>query len=449
MQLRRDKIIQHKRGQCVRVCTLLLALCVFAGPVLLASAAEETGSSKVTQESIDEKKAAIEDSRSQRQEISDSLTDLQNVKAQLESSKEDLTAYVTQLDGQLTEMQAKISSLEAQIADKEEEIEKAGKELEQAKQQQSQQYENMKKRIQFIYEKGDLYPLEALLSSGSISEMLNKATYIDMLSSYDANLLEQYQAQTQLVTLTEEGLEEDRTTLQTARDGVASEQAAMQALMEEKQAQVQTLTANIGSQQQSIEQYEQQMAEQDSQIEALEQQVKKDEETLQQQKAAEAAAAAAAAAAAEGYRYTGGQFVWPAPSSTKITSYYGNRVHPIYGVTRFHSGLDLAAPMGSPILAAANGVVVAADYNSSMGNYVMIDHGDGLFTIYMHSSMLECSKGDKVTAGQEIAKVGSTGASTGPHLHFSVRKDGQYVDPTSYLGTLQTGADADTAEATD
>lgn len=446
MRTRRDNSRADRR-QCAHRCTLLLVLCALGIALVLRPAARvlaATGSSKETQASIDAHKAAIQDSQSQRQAISDSLTDLQQVKEELEASKADLTAYVTQLDGQLTEMQTRISSLEDQIGEKEEEISRTQQELEEARQRQSDQYANMKKRIQFIYEKGDDYPLEALLASGSLSEMLNKATYIEMLSSYDTELLQSYKEQTELVKVTEENLEQDKATLQTARDGVATEQAAMQQLMDEKQAQVQSLTASIGSQQQSIEQYEQQMAEQDAQIAALEEQVREEEKTLKEQQAAEAAAAAAAA----GYQYTGGQFVWPAPSYTRITSPYGYRVHPIYGVTKFHSGIDMAAPMGSPILAAANGVVVGAAYNSSMGNYVMIDHGNGLFTVYMHSSQLEVSKGDTVTAGQEIAKVGSTGASTGPHLHFSVRKDGQYTDPSPYLG-MSVQASGDSASATD
>ena len=94
----------------------------------------------------------------------------------------------------------------------------------------------------------------------------------------------------------------------------------------------------------------------------------------------------------------------------------------------------MAAPSGSPILAAYDGEVVAASYSATMGNYIMIDHGDGLITIYMHASALEVSQGQTVARGEEIGKVGSTGRSTGPHLHFSVRKDGSYVSPWNYLG---------------
>ena len=126
-------------------------------------------------------------------------------------------------------------------------------------------------------------------------------------------------------------------------------------------------------------------------------------------------------------------FKWPAPSYTRISDDYGNRIHPILGVQQFHNGVDMAAPGGSPILAAYDGKVVASAYNASMGNYIMINHGDGLYTIYMHASALYVSTGDTVTRGQKIAAVGTTGRSTGNHLHFSVRKDGAYVSPWNYL----------------
>ena len=126
-------------------------------------------------------------------------------------------------------------------------------------------------------------------------------------------------------------------------------------------------------------------------------------------------------------------FKWPAPSYTRISDDYGNRTHPILGVQQFHNGVDMAAPGGSPILAAYDGKVVAAAYNASMGNYIMINHGGGLYTIYMHASALYVSTGETVTRGQKIAAVGTTGRSTGNHLHFSVRKDGAYVSPWNYL----------------
>ncbi len=120
-------------------------------------------------------------------------------------------------------------------------------------------------------------------------------------------------------------------------------------------------------------------------------------------------------------------------SYTRVSCDFGNRINPIFKIPEFHSGVDLAAPKGTAIYAAYDGEVVAATYSPSMGNYVMIDHGDNLYTIYMHASTLKVSKGTEVSRGDTIALVGSTGNSTGNHLHFSVRKDGSYVSPWEYI----------------
>ena len=131
--------------------------------------------------------------------------------------------------------------------------------------------------------------------------------------------------------------------------------------------------------------------------------------------------------------YDGGVFAFPLESYTRVSSDYGYRIHPILNVQQFHNGVDFAAPKGTKIYAAYDGEVVAATYSSTMGNYVMIDHGSGLFTIYMHASKLYVSKGDIVIKGDHIAAVGTTGRSTGNHLHFTVRKNGAYESPWNYL----------------
>lgn len=135
--------------------------------------------------------------------------------------------------------------------------------------------------------------------------------------------------------------------------------------------------------------------------------------------------------------YAGGKFVFPAPTKLSITSKFGMRIHPITGRRKLHGGIDLAAPTGTPMLACADGTVVAAYYHPSWGNHVIISHGSKLYTLYAHASKLLVSKGDKVTAGQQIAKSGSTGNSTGPHYHIEVWNGGYgtayRTDPYPYL----------------
>ncbi len=404
---------RHLR-RCAVSCALLFGIIALAKPAARTVLAET-----VTQETIKAKEDQIEAAKQERQEVQNNLSSLKNMKAALEDKKSDLNAYVSQMDAQLTEIQANIDSLKTQIADKEADIEATEAELQEAEETQQTQYENMKKRVRFIYEKGDAYLLETLLKATTFGDLLNKAYYIELLSNYDQNLLQRYKEQTQLVKATKEALEEEKATLDEEKAAVEEEEANVEALIQEKKAQIASTESEIAESAATIEEYESQMSQQNATIAALEAAVAADKQAL----------------ANQSRKYTGGTFVWPAPSYTYISSEYGYRMHPIYGRTIFHSGLDMAAPSGSPILAAADGVVVAASYESSMGNYVMINHGDGLYTIYMHASALYVSSGQEVSAGEQIAAVGSTGNSTGPHLHFSVRLNGSYVSPWGYLGS--------------
>ena len=134
---------------------------------------------------------------------------------------------------------------------------------------------------------------------------------------------------------------------------------------------------------------------------------------------------------ANGQALLNGGLIWPLPSSTRITSGFGGREEVMQGSGTFHSGVDIGTPAGNNIL--ASGTVVAATYHWSMGNYVLIDHGSGIYTVYMHSSKLLVSAGDYVNQGDVIALVGSTGLSTAPHLHFGLKINGSYVNPLNYV----------------
>ena len=124
---------------------------------------------------------------------------------------------------------------------------------------------------------------------------------------------------------------------------------------------------------------------------------------------------------------------WSTPSVKRVTSEYGYRIHPILGYKKLHTGMDIGAPTGTTVVAANDGTVIMSGWNNSYGYVIMIDHGGGIVTVYAHNSKLLVSKGQKVTRGQSIAKSGSTGMSTGPHVHFEVRENGAYKNPRNYL----------------
>ena len=399
------------------------ALCIFLSVVMFVTVGgrfvQTAFASELTNDSIKKKEEEIKQAKEEKKELQNSLTDVKNLEKELEASKTDLANYITELDASLATIQAKIAELKTMISDKETEIEETTLELEAAVAVQEAQYEAMKDRIKFMYEKGDTFYLELLFASESFGDMLNKAEYIEMLSAYDREKLDEYVAQAEYVALCKESLEEEKAVLEEAKSSVEAEEAAMNELIADKEAEINAVTNDIANKEAAIAEYEAYIAEQNETIAALEKAVAEERRKL---------------AAEQGRKYDGGVFAWPAPSYKRISDDYGYRIHPILGHKQFHNGVDMAAPGGSPILAAYDGKVVAAAYSNSMGNYIMIDHGDGLYTIYMHASALYVSSGTEVSKGDKIAAVGTTGRSTGNHLHFSVRLNGNYVSPWNYLG---------------
>lgn len=262
--------------------------------------------------------------------------------------------------------------------------------------------------------------MEMLFSSAGFADMMNKADYIEALTRYDRSKLDEYVKTREMVELCKEELETEKVVLDEAKAAVEEEEANISSLIEAKEAQIMSVSSDISSKEAAIKEYEEMIAQENAEIAALEKAVAEEKARLEAENA-------------QARVYNGGMFTFPCPGYKRISDEYGNRMHPILGTQKFHNGVDLAAPSGTAILAAYDGDVIAATYSASMGNYIMIDHGSGLYTIYMHCSALYVSKGQSVTKGQNIAAVGSTGRSTGPHLHFSVRLNGSYVSPWNYL----------------
>lgn len=367
-----------------------------------------------TSESIQQKKDEISQAKEERKKLQKGLSDIKKMVSNLEKSKSSLQNYVEELDSQLMSVEAKIQELKELISEKEEEIEQTKLELEEAIAIEEQQYEEMKIRIKFMYEKGNQFYLDMMLGASSFGDMLNKAGFVEQISSYDRQKLEEFQLNRELIEVCKQELEEEEALLQEAKAAVEKEQANLEILIDSKEKEITAYEKDIKTQEQAIKEYEEYIREQDETIAALEKALKEMEGT-------------------SSLKYDGGMFKWPAPSYTRISSPFGWRMHPTLGVNKFHNGVDMAAPGGSPILAAYDGTVVAAGYSGTMGNYIYLNHGSGLVTIYMHASALYVSTGQNVSKGDKIAAVGTTGRSTGNHLHFGVRLNGSYVDPMGYF----------------
>ena len=416
MQLRVYDRTIRKRAALLLAVAVVAAAC-FAGACPFVSQADEVSDLK---QSIAQKQKEIEETQSQRKQLEGGLTDVKQIISSLETSKSNLAAYVKQLDTELTAAQTRITELTDMISEKESEIVQTKAELEEALEREASQYDAMKLRIQNMYERGTDFYFEAIFSAASFGDMLNRADYVEKITESDRKILDNFRTTREYVEVCKAQLEEEQELLEEAKVKVEQEQESLETLISEKQTEINAFQADINDKEAVLREYEAEIAARNAEIKALEDAVKAEQAALE-------------AASNPKRKYAGGMFAWPAPSYTRISDDYGDRMHPTLGIKRFHNGVDMAAPGGSPILAAYNGTVVAAAYNASMGNYIMIDHGDNLFTIYMHASALYVSKGAEVVKGQKIAAVGTTGRSTGNHLHFSVRLNGNYVNPWGYL----------------
>lgn len=395
---------------------LLLCLALILG---LDSSGNAATFDDITSESIKDKQNQIEEAEDQIDALKGMLTDVKAIKKQLEKEKADLTKYVQELDKNLEAIQKKISELEALITAKEREIQQTQAELVEALNIEESQYEAMKLRIQMMYEQGDIYYLD-LIFDGGFAGLLNRLDYIEQVSQYDNDKLMEYMINRELIEYCKLQLEADKEVLDEAKVGVEAEQLALEELIEEKNQMLTAFENDIKNKAQSIKEYEAEIKEQDELIGALEAAVEAEKKQILKQNGIV-------------LEYDGGAFKFPVAKYTRVSSEFGWRLHPTLGYNKFHNGIDLASPSGTAIYAAYSGTVVAATYSSTMGNYVMINHGSGLYTIYMHASKLYVKKDDIVARGDTIAAVGSTGRSTGPHLHFGVRLNGEYVNPRNYI----------------
>lgn len=395
-----------------RITALGLILVLAAGiPIQASSASTE----KVTEDDASTK--SLQEAQDEKTQLEKALKEAQGTIEDLKDSKGDIESKVTELNQQLIDISARITDLENQLTAKSEDIQETKDELAGAKEREAQQYADMKVRIQFMYENGQTSYLEALLSSRNISEFLNSADYIAQIQSYDRQKLTEYQDTVESIVNLEAQLEQEYTDLEALKSTVESNKATVAAMMRQKESELADISGDIEDAQSDADYYAAEIQAQEELIAAIKR-----------------AEAEKAAAGVEEHPYTGGAFRWPCPSSTRVTSDYGTRVSPMSGASSNHKGIDIGASAGADIIAAADGTVTAASYSSAAGNYVMIDHGGGLYTVYMHASSLLVSPGQTVSAGDVIAKVGSTGISTGSHLHFGVSLNGSYVSPWSYLG---------------
>ena len=401
-------------GFSVAVMVAVSALMIKGEPVMAGSFSD------ITSDSIEAKKDEIANATTQQNSIKNSISDMKAIISGLKAKKSDLNKYIAEIDSTMSELQSKIGAFEELILQKEAEIVLKEQELEDAQEKEMEQYDSMQKRIQYLYESGETNYLEAILQADSFSSMINRAEYVEQLAAYDNQMLHEYIMHREYIALCKEVVEQEKITLDESKAAVEEEKANLETVRKQKAKDLAAYEDDISLTQASIKELEADLKYQTDLIASLEKEITDEQREILK---------------ANGITlgYDGSGFENPAPSYTVITSDFGWRRDPFTGLKAYHNGIDMAAKEGTPIVAAYNGIVGEASYNSSMGNYIYLEHGDGLRTIYLHASKLYVKKDDVVIKGEVIGAVGTTGRSTGPHLHFSVRLNGEYVSPWNYL----------------
>ena len=454
----------------------MLCLVLAAALVLLSV------SSQASQEEIDQVKENINDSEQAIQQAEQLLSDL-------EQKKSDTAAYLHELSAAVNEKDATIADIQNQITTKQQEIDAAQAELTESQALADQQYEDMKLRIQYMYEAGEDELLDILFSSQSLPELLSHSEYIYQMSEYDRNMLTTYEETLQRVETAKADLEAGQAQLTELLDGAEQEKEALSLLANAQNSKLQELSDSIaaaqgdlgeqqvdlGEQQELLEylqaEMERQMAEALRQAQLLaEEQARAEESSRAAESAAAASSAAASSDAAD--NNTGNNnnnnssnstsaadsttaannnsstasvvLTWPLPGYHRITSTFGPRPNaPVAGVAAYHNAIDIAAPNGTTIVSAGDGTVYYAGdgvaMSSQAGGYqVWVSHEGGKYiTMYLHCSKLLVSAGQTVKAGDAIAEVGNTGLSAGNHLDFRILYQGSYIDPLGSMVTYQ------------
>lgn len=402
----------------------------------------------------------MSDAEAKKADAQQKKKDAQTKLEKLESDKKDVMELIENLDKEITSYEGTIRELQGKSNTLQAKASVAENELQMAYIAEANQYEAMKERIQFAYENGDADYIDALVSIKDYDNVINQSEYVSQVSGYDQkqlnDLLEIEKSISEYKTTISDNLSE----VASLKEEAESEQGALQVIQDGKMATLKEYNLDIAATEYTIEQMNAIEAQQDAQIAAIvaaasarraaaEQTVTR---TVTVEVPVETPAATASSTDATPKKqetktvtkevtetvpaqtlpsYSGSGFIWPSYTRT-ITSGYGPRTSPTAGASSYHRGIDIGASYGSGALAAADGVVSYTGWFSGGGNTVIIDHGNGLSTLYMHLSGFAVSQGSSVSAGQTVGYVGSTGISTGPHLHFAVMVGGSYVNPLGY-----------------
>lgn len=364
--------------------------------------------------------ASLEEEKKKQQEMQQELKNTQKYLKELEKLKGDTEAYIKELDVRLTQLTDNIFTLERDIDTTKADIEATKLDIIKAKAEVNAQYATMKLRIKYMYENGESSYLDMILGSENMGELLTRAEYLSQITAYD-------RAQLEKLKVAKEQLDAREASL-------VAKEAELEALLVETQEEQKATEVLIVAKKESMSGFDSQISEQEAAEKELQAELKAQKAIVAELEEIERKRKEEALKNQLNLTYDGGKMTWPLPGYSRISSYFGYRSNPFGGSGReYHNGVDLPAPRGTKIVAAYDGQVAWSYYSNSAGNWVGIDHGNEIYTVYMHMSKRLVSEGDTVKKGDVIGLVGTTGRSTGNHLHFGIRKNGSYVDPLKWV----------------
>lgn len=348
---------------------------------------------------------AAKSSQSQLDNIQSQIMDLQVKLQQGKSQESNLTEKINTLQASINSRQNEINSIMGDIASTEGKIAMAYAEIEQLEEEMGEQNDALNARLRTMYKNGTVSYLDVLLGSRNISDFMTNLDRVKRVYQSDKEVMIYLDLQHKL-------LDSQRLYLSSVQEqlklNVADVESKKNVLARDK--------ASFAQEKSSISEANKKLERELDELNAEANRLIAEIRKLQGEQA-----------------YAGGIMAWPVPGQTRVTSEFGYRLHPILKINKLHTGIDIACPTGTNVVAANYGKVIKAGWNNSYGYMLMVDHGGSIVTLYAHNSNLLVQTGDVVSRGQTIAKSGSTGSSTGPHLHFEVRVNGDYQNPRKWI----------------
>lgn len=399
---------------------LAAVLCVgglITTPVLPGPAAQ----ARVTQSDIDALKSRISGVSDQIKSLESQLSEIKDDKASALKQKQYLDDQIALADQQIALTDDQIAQFDLIIADYDLLIAGKQEEISALEDKEAAQYKLFCRRVRAMEEQGAVSYLSTLFNSVSFADLLDNAMLIGEIMDYDNDVIDLLQATRKGVEdakLDLEAEQDEQRELRAQQEEVRAQQEAQRAELEAKELQAAELVSQIASQEKEYQNSIKALEAEDARIQR---EIKEAQRQLELQKIPVVSESG---------------FYWPIPGFYTLTSKFGWRIHPIYKTKKYHNGTDIGAAQGTPIGAAKSGVVTTSQYSSSYGHYVVLTHSDGFQTLYAHMTRRAVKVGDVVKQAQTIGYVGSTGASTGPHLHLEVWLDGVRKDAEQYYPDL-------------